>query len=336
MELNMEYFYNIAYLERKPVSVIIELLTQCNLRCKHCYIPAHTNAGMDSKKIKGLLYELHDMGTLNVSFTGGEIFLHPNIMEFISLARSLHMRVFLLSNGTLLDEEIVKSLADMHITEFSTTMFSTNPEIHDFITSRPGSHQILLRNLEMLNRHGINVKVKTPLLDVNAFAYRDVKAYCEKNQFSFKTSPVIFEKTDGDKTPIKLRVDKDKLSTILKELDGPERAGKEKLYKYDHPCAALLYTISIDANGNVYPCNSVNYKVGNVYENSLKKIWYESEELRYVQNIKKTDLTECMDCRYKEFCDRCPGMALTEGGNLLACEPFAKTLAEIRARNYKD
>ena len=42
-ELNLNYFYNLAYLERKPVSAVIELLTECNLRCKHCYIPSHTN-----------------------------------------------------------------------------------------------------------------------------------------------------------------------------------------------------------------------------------------------------------------------------------------------------
>ena len=336
MDLNMELFYKIAYSERKPVSAIIELLTQCNLRCKHCYIPAHTNAGIKSEKVKELLYELHDMGTLNISFTGGEIFLHPNIMEFISLARSLHMRVFLLSNGTLLDETLVKELADMHITEFSTTMFSLKPEIHDFITSKPGSHQILMTNLGLLKKYRINVKVKTPLLDVNAFEYRDVKAYCEKNNFTYKASPVIFEKNDGDKTPVKLRVDKEKLKIVLKELDTSDRVGKMKLYKYEHPCAALFYTISIDANGDVYPCNSVQYKVGNVYENTLYEIWHRSEELKYIQSIKNSDLKECINCQYKEFCDRCPGMALKEGGDLLKCEPFAKPLAEIRAHNYED
>lgn len=61
-ELNLNYFYNLAYLERKPVSAVIELLTECNLRCKHCYIPSHTNKGMSTEKIKSLLYELHAMG----------------------------------------------------------------------------------------------------------------------------------------------------------------------------------------------------------------------------------------------------------------------------------
>ena len=184
-ELNLNYFYNLAYLERKPVSAVIELLTECNLRCKHCYIPSHTNKGMSTEKIKSLLYELHAMGVLNISFTGGEIFLHPHIMDFIALARSLHMRVFLLSNGTLLNESIVKSLSELHISEFSTTMFSLDPKVHDFITSQPGSLDILLKNLQLLKKYNINVKIKTPLLDVNAFEYRDIKKYCEKRKDAY-------------------------------------------------------------------------------------------------------------------------------------------------------
>ena len=334
-ELNLNYFYNLAYLERKPVSAVIELLTECNLRCKHCYIPSHTNKGMSTKKIKSLLYELHAIGVLNISFTGGEIFLHPHIMDFIALARSLHMRVFLLSNGTLLNESIVKSLSELHISEFSTTMFSLDPKVHDFITSQPGSLDILLKNLQLLKKYNINVKIKTPLLDVNAFEYRDIKKYCEKNHFVFKTSLLIFSKTNGDNSPTLLRVKAEKLNTILKELDIPDKQGKNHLYLYEHPCAALLYTISIDANGNVFPCNSVPYKVGNVFEHSINEIWNESRELKFIQNIKKADLKDCIKCKYKEFCDRCPGVALSETGNILSCEPFAKQLAKIRASNYQ-
>ena len=96
------------------------------------------------------------------------------------------MRVFLLSNGTLLNESIVKSLSELHISEFSTTMFSLDPKVHDFITSQPGSLDILLKNLQLLKKYNINVKIKTPLLDVNAFEYRDIKKYCEKNHFVLK------------------------------------------------------------------------------------------------------------------------------------------------------
>ena len=332
--LSFDYFYNIAYHEKKPVSAMIELLTQCNLRCQHCYIPSHTNQGLDFEKIEDILYELRSMGVLTLTLTGGEIFLHPHIMKIIALARKLHMRVFLLSNGTLLNEEIVKSLAEMHISEFSTTMFSLDPKVHDFITCQQGSLDMLLENLQLLKKYNITVKVKTPLLDVNAFAYREIKEYCKENGFLFMTSPIIFSKTDGDDSPVKLRVSDDKLCEVLKETDEADRKGKERLYRYDYPCAALFYTISIDAKGDVYPCSSLRYKIGNVFENTLTDIWNNSQGLKLIQSIKNTDLKECAECEYRDFCDRCPGIVFSETETLTSCEPFTKLLAKIRASNY--
>lgn len=334
-ELNFDYFYTIAYKKRKPVSAMIELLTQCNLRCKHCYIPAHINQGLDFEKMNSLLYELRDIGVLNITFTGGEIFLHPHIMDYIALARKLHMRVFLLSNGTLLNENIVKDLSELHVAEFSTTMFSLYHEVHDFITSHQGSLTMLLKNLQLLKKYNVPVKVKTPLLDVNAFAYREVKAYCEENGFLFMTSPLIFSKTDGDDAPIQLRISDDKLPIVLKETDQLDQRGKEHLYRYEHPCTALFYTISIDANGDVYPCSSLRYKIGNVFDNTLAQIWNDSEDLKFIQSIKNSNLNECNNCKYKKFCIRCPGMVYSETGSILSCEPFTKQLAKIRASNYQ-
>ncbi len=172
-------------------------------------------------------------------------------------------------------------------------------------------------------------------MDVNAFAYREVKAYCEENGFLFMTSPLIFSKTDGDDAPIQLRISDDKLPIVLKETDQLDQRGKEHLYRYEHPCTALFYTISIDANGDVYPCSSLRYKIGNVFDNTLAQIWNDSEDLKFIQSIKNSNLNECNNCKYKKFCIRCPGMVYSETGSILSCEPFTKQLAKIRASNYQ-
>ena len=149
-ELIQNYFYNKAISENKPVGVMIELLTKCNLRCKHCYLPTHIESGFETNYIKKLLCELRELGIVNVSFTGGEIFLREDIFELIKTARDLHMRVFLLSNATLLTEQKIKMLSELYITEFSTTIFSLKEEINDFITEQKGSLKIILDNLQLL------------------------------------------------------------------------------------------------------------------------------------------------------------------------------------------
>lgn len=332
-KLLLDYFYNKAFTENRPVSVMIELLTKCNLRCEHCYLPSHTNPGLSFDKIKDLLFELRELGVVNVSLTGGEIFLRDDLFEIIKIARSLYMRVFLLSNGTLLNSEIIEKLKKLHISEFSTTIFSMNPEIHDSITSKNGSLSLLLDNLKELKKTGITIRIKTPLMQKNLENFVDIQSYCEENGFEYLVSPLIFSKNDGDSYPKELRISDSKLYTAMRTIDAITR--NDHLHGNDVPCAALFYSFAIDCQGDVYPCNSFFYKVGNIFQKSLKEIWYSSKELKLIKSIKNSDLKCCNNCEYKSQCDRCPGMVFMEDKNLYTCDRFAKKIAEIRLSNYK-
>lgn len=326
-----DYMYNKAYVLNKPISVMIELLTQCNLKCKHCYIPEHIDRGMTLEKIKVLLNELRDMGILNVSLTGGEIFLRNDIFDIIEYARGLNMRVFLLSNGTLIDKECAEKLASLYIAEFSTTIFSMNEEIHDYITQKKGSLKAVLDGISLLKEAGVKVKVKTPLMDINAFEYENIQNYCQENSFDYLVSPVISRKSNGDESTLDLRMSQEKLIKVLKFVD--EQNAIEHLHKQDTMCAALHYSFSIDCNGNVYPCNSFFLKLGNIYEQKVNDIWIESEQRKKILQIHNKEL-ECVKCIHKEYCNRCPAMALSDGNGLYGCDCFAKQQAEIREKNY--
>lgn len=333
-ELISDYFYDLAYMNNIPVSVIIELSTKCNVRCEHCYLPDHKNRGMDTDKIKSLLSELRQLGVVNVSFTGGEIFLREDLFELIETARSLYMRVFLLSNGTLLNEVKVKRLSNLYISEFSTTLFSLQPEIHDSITTSKGSLNALLKNLQLLKENNIRVQVKMPIMQTNASSFDEVREYCEQNQFKFFASPMIYSKINGDGSPKCLRVDDENLRTVVKKIDELNNRKNKLIHETDVPCGALFYSFAIDSNGDVFPCNSFPYKVGSVFESNVRDIWYKSESLQFIKSIKKTDLQSCTGCNYKNECERCPGMALLDSKNVFSCDTFARSIAEIRSNNY--
>lgn len=327
-EILRGYFYNKAYTSRTPVSVIIELLTKCNLKCKHCYLPEHQDAGLSFERVKTLLRQLREIGVVNVSLTGGEILLRKDLFDIIEIARDLHMRVILLSNGTLLDREKVERLANAYIAQFSTTLFSLNEETHDFITGEHGSLKKLLNGLQLLKEKGIRVMVKTPLMSVNKNDFRDVKKYCEENGFEFSASSLIFSKLDGDESPLNLRIPQNELISILQELDAINEKGH--IHEYDNTCSALRFSFAIDCQGDIFPCNSFQYKLGNIDEVSLDKLWNDSQELIHIQNLKMSEIEKCKSCSYKNYCHRCPGMAFSDCGNLSGCDSYAKILAETR------
>lgn len=327
-KLLYDYFYYKAFQKKAPVSVVIELLTQCNLKCEHCYLPAHTDSGLSFETVKKLLYSLRDLGIASVSITGGEVFLREDIFDIIELARSLHMRVFILSNATLLDKHKIERLSKLYISAFSTTIFSMDSKIHDAITGCSGSLATVLANLEMLREAKIPVHVKTPIMKKNVYDFREIQKYCQENGFEYFVSPQIFPKLDGDTSPKNLRISNQELATIFDEVDAVSRT--DYLHVNDVPCNALCYSFAIDCRGDVYPCNAFSFKVGNIYQNTLEYIWYESDRMKFIQSIRNKDLKLCVACKYKEFCTRCPGMAFMETNDVYACDEFARCMAELR------
>ena len=326
-ELLLPYLFNRAYKNNTPLIVIIELLTKCNLKCTHCYLPEHTDPGLHFETVKKLLFNLRNMGVLNVSFTGGEIFLRDDLYDLIKITRDLYMRVFLLSNGT--KEIDAERLSKLHIAEFSTTIFSMDNKVHDSITQVNGSLESLLNNLNNLKLHNIRIRVKMPLMKNNLYCIDDVIKFCNDNKFEFTTSPTIFSKNDGDKSPEKLRIEKDDLKYAINKIDKLNNQDASQIHSFDVPCAALFCGFSIDCKGDVYPCNSLLYKVGNIYQNDIQDIWNYSDELKYIKSLKKSDLTKCRECEYESICERCPGMALLDNNDVLTCDQYAKLVAEI-------
>ena len=120
-------------------NVMFVLLSACNQDCVHCYIPDHNKVGLQKEKIFELIDEARELGALNVTFTGGEVFVRRDFLELVKYAREKFMRVFIMSNGSLVDENIAKELIEANISGFSTTIFSMDENIHDKITKRKGS-----------------------------------------------------------------------------------------------------------------------------------------------------------------------------------------------------
>lgn len=312
--------------------VMFVLLSKCNHRCVHCYIPEHASNGLPAEVICRAIDEARDLGALNVTFTGGEILLRNDLLDLIAYARSKFMRVFLMSNGYALDEEYIQKLAQLHISEFSTTVYSMDSSIHDRITKVPGSFNRTLRNIELLKQNNIDITVKTPLMEYNKYSYRDVETFARDNGFSFRTTPTIFSKTTGERTPHDYEITSD-LQMIVRETDLLNQRYRGELVTRNNgeiPCSAGHSNICINYDGTVWPCNTLTLDVGNILEHSLTEIWTNSSRLNDWRNRCKQIPEECLRCHLYPQCIRCPGLAFMEDGNLFGCSTSAKRVAEQR------
>ena len=312
-------------------NVLFVLLSSCNQNCIHCYIPEHNEFGLKLNKIKKIVKQARELGALNITLTGGEIFVRKDIFDIISYAKSQHLRVFLMSNASLINEKDIIQLHNLGIAEFSTTLFSMDAKIHDKITQLPGSWDKTYNNILLLKKYGIPVTVKTPLMEINKYDYKEVEKFASQNGFNFITTTTIFTKTDGDDSPHDLKI-KSEAKTIIKETRELLQKYRSEELSYEKsgiPCGAGFNSITINYDGTVWPCNSLLLPVGNINNESLKEIWENSKSLNQWRAQSVLPLQKCIKCKLKNKCLRCPGMALLEDGDLYGCSSSAKEIAEI-------
>ena len=94
--------------------------------------------------------ELAKIGIMDVSLTGGEALLRPDIFELIDGVIANRMRYNILSNGTLIDEKLLKKFEigkrRLRLDYIQVSIDGSRAEIHN--NSRPGSFDKAIRGLD--------------------------------------------------------------------------------------------------------------------------------------------------------------------------------------------
>ena len=66
-----------------PYGVNLELTAQCNLDCIHCYHVLTSDPELGTEEVLKLLDDLEQLGTMEVTMTGGEPFLRSDLEAII-------------------------------------------------------------------------------------------------------------------------------------------------------------------------------------------------------------------------------------------------------------
>src|SRR6202041_1802081 len=95
----------------------------------------------------------------------------------------------------------------------------------------------------------------------------------------------------------------------------------------DIPCSAGHNSCYISPYGAVSPCVQMPKPAGNLRKQRFDEIWYGSKEMQRVRSVCESQLPLCSSCSIRGYCERCPGLAQMEGGDLLGAYERACELA---------
>jgi len=313
-----------------PYKADLALHYACNNNCSHCYNePGRRQMpSLPTDDWRQVLDKLLAIGVPYVIFTGGEPTLHPDLVGLVAYAENLGQITGLNTNGRrLADSGLAVNLVAAGLDHVQVTLNSHHRELHDRIVGAEAFEETIA-GIQCALDAGLHTLTNTTLISDNVDeALEMVDFLYELGIRTFAMNGMIHSGC-GARHPSAL--DERQLAPILEQVrDLATDYGMRFLWYTPTQycrlspvemglglrcCNAAEYSVCIEPNGDVLPCQSYYVSAGNILRNPWEEIW-DSELFRTFrfrrEHPEQAGLPEqCWDCEQLSICGGgCPWSA---------------------------
>jgi radical SAM protein with 4Fe4S-binding SPASM domain len=309
-----------------PYKADLAVTYECNNNCPHCYNePRRLDLeSLPPDEWKKIIDQLCDVGVPHLIFTGGEPTLYPHLVQLIAHADRRGPICGMNTNGRrLADSTFVDQLVTAGLNHVQITLGSHRPEIHDRMTSA-GSFRQTVRGMENALASPLHTITNTTLLRMNAHEIEQTVTFLHRVGIrTFAVNGMIH--AGGGTAPNKQAIPEQQLSPLLIRIrDRADELGMRFLWytptRYCRlsplelqldakRCNAAEYSICIEPNGDVLPCQSYYAVAGNLLSDPWERIWNTELFRQFRQRI-----VDPQQHGLPEECWGCPDLDLCGGG----------------------
>ena len=325
-------------------SVQYALTYRCNAACVHCYAQgadAAAPAELAMDEVRRIFRELADLGCLHCTVTGGEPLLHAEFETIWTMLAEQGFRRLLFTNATLASERIAAFLREMPPDWIEVSLLGADAATHDALTRRAGSFEAALVGIRRLERAGLRVRVKTPVMQGNAHQISAIRALAATlGDGSFRLDGQLMGDYRGRLDIDALRVPAEQLAEI-ESLHGAgdaeswcHEATRLAGFKRDrlYACGAGRQSAYLSPWGDLHPCLSAQHIACSLREHPAAEAWRRLQEALADRCFPADH--PCRDCDAFVFCQNCPAVAKLDIGEESGISPSRCALAKARRKRY--
>jgi radical SAM protein with 4Fe4S-binding SPASM domain len=302
-ELDLEALMPFSARPSAPYRMDLAVTYRCNNDCAHCYNARERNfPELSTGQWFKILDQLWELGVPHIVFTGGEATLRHDLPELIQHAESNGQITGLNTNARRLsDERYVQQLVDAGLDHVQVTIESCNEQIHDEMMRAKGAFKQTIVGLKNALQANLYVMTNTTMLRTNVQTIPDTLDFlADIGVPTIGLNALIYS---GHGLTVGTGLRENELQPILDIATQKTADRGQKLIWYTPTqycafdptasnlgvkgCTAALYSMCIESNGNVLPCQSYYHPLGNILTDSWDSIWNHrlSVQLRERQNL---------------------------------------------------
>jgi radical SAM protein with 4Fe4S-binding SPASM domain len=312
------------------MEIDLHVTNRCNLRCKHCVYKSGDwhMIDMSVETVQGLIGDFKDMGVEEVHITGGEPLLNSQLIDIIALLNGNNFTVRIQTNGMLITKSIAQNLKNAGASHVLISIDGLR-DSHNVLRSNERSFDAAITAVRICIDAGLFTRVNTVIHKGNVHNVAPLVrliAQTDADQHSFfYFTPTGRGENMLDKIisleewkEIQDEIKKIAISSNVLEKIRIQDVYHENDVKYNEFEICRRDNCLILANGDVFHCVFFvysNYRIGNIYENSLKNIWKDVDNI--VDTISKSRVKSCSN---SSCGGGCPGMAYILSKSVNCCD----------------
>lgn len=295
-ELELESLMPFSTRPTAPYRMDLAVTYRCNNDCAHCYNARERNfPELTTEHWFQIIDQLWALGVPHLVFTGGEATLRNDLPELIHHAESNGQITGLNTNARrLMDDAYIQKLVDAGLDHVQVTVESYDEHVHDEMMRAKGAFKQTIAGLKNALHNNLYVMTNTTMLRTNVHTIPDTLDFlADLGVPTIGLNALIYS---GNGLTVGTGLKESELQPILDIAQRKTAERGQKLIWYTPTqycqfdptanhlgikgCTAALYSMCIESNGNVLPCQSYYQPLGNMLTDSWESIWNHELSIR--------------------------------------------------------
>lgn len=283
---------------------------RCNLRCAYCYNEKdrHYHIGKESydeltlEDYRDLFKQTRQLGIKTLVYSGGEPLLRKDLFDIARISKEMGFNNNIITNGTLITRKKA-ALLIQYFDRISVSIDSCIAGENDCMRGK-GSYKRALRGIKYLRELDGEVTCLGVVHKGNIDSAAKSWDFFVNRLGCLTFMPQAYISTEDAKLD----------SSDLEEFAQKYGRMRCKINYWNevksmttlrNKCGMCSGELSIGANGDVFPCQSLLKEVycgGNIKNEPLKNILENSPVLKRLREFTVDEIDECKECEFKYLC----------------------------------
>ena len=309
----------------------IEILKKCPNLCLHCSSCSDMNAEqiIEYEKICELVDGSVKLDVKRICLSGGEPFLHPDVLKIIAYIKNKDIEVNVYTCGVItkdglpvgLSKELLGEAKKLGLTKLMFNLQSVNENTYDKIVGVAGNFPKVKESIKRAMECGINSEIHFVPMKMNHLEINDVIDFAVQNGIECVSFLKLVPHGRATNNKDKILLDEKELEFVKNTLYEQKLKGKPirigiplSKSQESEKCHAIHGKLYVKYNGDVFGCEAFKYldlpntsdgiKPDNIYDKDIVEIYYSSLFLKCSRELIKDynrEISNCETCPVQKY-----------------------------------